>query len=328
MAQIFVTRHLPGPALARLSDQHEVEIWPDRLPPSYEQLTEHVQESDALLSTISDRIDGPLIQGATKLQAIANYAVGYDNVDVDAATQRGIPVGNTPDVLTDATADLAFTLLLAAARRLPEAAATVIDGTWDTWDPGGLLGRSVNGKTLGIIGAGRIGEAVAQRASGFQMEVLFAGRPRSSDDDDGAPKQAQHQQQHGRTHILELLQRSDFISIHCPLTEQTRHLIDTEALRLMKPTAILVNTARGPIVDQRALANALRDGQIAGAALDVTDPEPLPADDPLLAAPNLIVVPHIGSATHEAREQMAELSVDNLLAALNGDPMPNQVNQP
>jgi glyoxylate reductase len=317
VASIFVTRQLPGPALDRLGEQHKVEIWPDRLPPQYEQLKEHVQSTDALLSTISDQIDAALIGQATNLKAIANYAVGYDNVDVDAATRRGIPVGNTPDVLTDATADLAFTLLLAAARRLLEAAATVTDGTWDTWDPTGLLGRSVNGKTLGIIGAGRIGEAVARRASGFDMEVLFAGRPGS---DQG------EQQPHGRTHILELLQRSDFISIHCPLTDQTRHLIDTEALRLMKPTAILVNTARGPIVDQRALAAALRDGQIAGAALDVTDPEPLPADDPLLAAPNLIVAPHIGSATHEAREQMTELSVDNLLAALNGDPMPNQVN--
>jgi glyoxylate reductase len=320
VARIFVTRQLPGPALDQLSEQHELEIWPERLPPSYEQLTQHVYTADALLSTISDRVDAPLIDGATNLKAIANYAVGYDNVDVDAATRRGIPVGNTPDVLTDATADLAFTLLLAAARRLPEAAATVRDGTWDTWDPTGLLGRSVNGKTLGIIGAGRIGQAVARRATGFEMEVLVAGRANHDKGDD--------QQQNGRTHILELLQRSDFISIHCPLTEQTRHLIDSEALRLMKPTAILVNTARGPIVDQAALATALRDGQIAGAALDVTDPEPLPADDPLLKAPNLIVAPHIGSATHEAREQMTQLSVDNLLAALNGDPMPNPVNRP
>jgi glyoxylate reductase len=324
MARIFVTRRLPGPALDQLSEQHEVEIWPDRLPPPNEQLRAHVQDVDGLLSTISDRIDAPLIDSATNLRAIANYAVGYDNVDVDAATRRGIPVGNTPDVLTNATADLAFTLLLAAARRLPEAAAAVTDGTWDTWDPRGLLGRSVYGQTLGIIGAGRIGQAVAQRATGFEMEVLVAGRS-TPDEDDNAHQQTQPD---GRTPILELLQRSDFISIHCPLTEQTRHLIDSEALRLMKPTAILVNTARGPIIDQRALATALRDGQIAGAALDVTDPEPLPADDPLLRAPNLIVAPHIGSATHEAREQMAQLSVDNLLAALNGDPMPHPVNRP
>jgi glyoxylate reductase len=319
MARIFVTRRLPGPALDRLSQQYEVEIWPDRLPPSYEELTQHVHSADGLLSTISDRIDAPLIDQAQNLRAIANYAVGYDNVDVDAATRRGIPVGNTPDVLTDATADLAFTLLLAAARRLLEAAATVTDGTWDTWDPRGLLGRSVHGKTLGIIGAGRIGEAVAKRASGFEMEVLLGARP-------GQQSTAQLHDE-GRTPIPELLQRSDFISIHCPLTEQTRHLIDADALRQMKPTAILVNTARGPIVDQRALATALREGQIAGAALDVTDPEPLPADDPLLQAPNLIVAPHIGSATHEAREQMAQLSVDNLLAALNAEPMPHPVNE-
>ena len=318
MARIFVTRRLPGPALDRLSQEHEVEIWPDRLPPPYEQLTQHVQSADALLSTISDRIDAPLIDGATHLTAIANYAVGYDNVDVDAATRHGIPVGNTPDVLTDATADLAFTLLLASARRLLEAAATVTDGTWDTWDPRGLLGRSVHGATLGIIGAGRIGQAVAKRAAGFEMEVLFAARP-SSDGD-------ALQQPRGRTPMPELLRRSDFISIHCPLSERTRHLIDAVALRQMKPTAILINTARGPIVDQQALATALRDGQIAGAGLDVTDPEPLPADDPLLNAPNLIVAPHIGSATHEARELMAELSVDNLLAALNGNPMPHPVN--
>ncbi|HEX5193614.1 MAG TPA: D-glycerate dehydrogenase [Solirubrobacteraceae bacterium] len=318
MAQIFVTRRLPGPALDRLSARHDVEIWPDRLPPPADALAEHAHNADGLLSTITDRIDAELIAACPNLKAIANYAVGYDNVDIAAATARGIPVGNTPDVLTDATADLAFTLLLAAARRLLEACATVTDGTWDTWDPRGLLGRSVNDKTLGIIGAGRIGRAVAKRASGFDMEVLLSGRP--GEDDAAQPP--------GHTPIPELLRRSDFVSIHCPLTERTRHLIDAEALALMRPTAILVNTARGPIVDQQALARALHERTIGGAALDVTDPEPLPPDDPLLQAPNLIVAPHIGSATHEAREQMAERSVDNLLAALDGQPMPHPVNRP
>ena len=318
MARIFVTRRLPGPALDRLGARHDVDVWPDRLPPEADTLAEHAREVDGLLSTISDRIDAGLIAACPNLKAIANYAVGYDNVDIAAATARGIPVGNTPDVLTDATADIAFTLLLAAARRLLEACATVTDGTWDTWDPRGLLGRAVNGKTLGIIGAGRIGRAVARRASGFDMEVLLSGRAA----DEGAV------QQDGRTPTPELLRRSDFVSVHCPLNEQTRHLIDADALALMRPTAILVNTARGPIVDQQALAQALHEGTIAGAALDVTDPEPLPPDDPLLRAPNLIVAPHIGSATHEAREQMAELSVDNLLAALDGKPMPHQVNRP
>ena len=316
MARIFVTRPLPGPALQRLADTHETEVWPDRLPPSYEQLTEHAQRVDGLLTTLSDRIDGPLMDACPHLHAVANYAVGYDNVDIGAAQAHEIAVGNTPDVLTDATADLAFTLLLAGARRLLEAAATVTDGGWDTWDPRGLLGHSVNRKTLGIIGAGRIGEAVARRAGGFEMEVLRAGRAGSD------PEQARAQ---GRVPIDELLRRSDFISVHCPLTDETRHLIDGDALAQMKPTAILVNTARGPIVDQKALAAALRSGQIAGAALDVTDPEPLAADDPLLRAPNLIVVPHIGSATHEAREQMTELSVQNLLVFFDGHPMPNPV---
>jgi glyoxylate reductase len=318
MARIFVTRRLPGPALDRLSARHDVEIWPDRLPPAADRLAEHAREVDGLLSTISDRIDAQLIAACPNLKAIANYAVGYDNVDVAAASERGIPVGNTPDVLTDATADLAFTLMLAAARRLLEACATVIDGTWDTWDPRGLLGWSVNGKTLGIIGAGRIGRAVARRASGFDMEVLLSARPGENTD-------GQHD---GRTPITELLRRSDFVSVHCPLNDRTRHLIDAEALALMQPTAILINTARGPIVDQRALASALHARTIGGAALDVTDPEPLAPDDPLLRAPNLIVAPHIGSATHEAREQMAELSVDNLLAALDGRAMPHQVNDP
>jgi lactate dehydrogenase-like 2-hydroxyacid dehydrogenase len=194
----------------------------------------------------------------------------------------------------------------------------VVDGTWDTWDPRGLLGRSVNGKTLGIIGAGRIGQAVAKRASGFDMEVLLSARPGENTD-------GQHD---GRTPIAELLRRSDFVSVHCPLNDRTRHLIDAEALALMQPTAILINTARGPIVDPRALASALHERTIGGAALDVTDPEPLAPDDPLLRAPNLIVAPHIGSATHEAREQMAELSVDNLLAAFDGRAMPHQVNRP
>jgi glyoxylate reductase len=318
MSRVFVTRRLPGPALDRLGARHEVEIWSERLPPPRERLLEGARAADGLLSTISDRVDAELMTACPDLKAIANYAVGYDNVDIAAATERGIPVGNTPDVLTDATADLAFTLLLAGARRLLEACATVTDGTWVTWDPRALLGRSVHGKTLGIIGAGRIGRAVARRAAGFDMEVLLSARP---GDDRATP-------QDGRTPIPELLRRSDFVSIHCPLNDQTRHLIDAEALALMAPTAILINTARGPIVDQRALARALHDGSIGGAALDVTDPEPLPVDDPLLQAPNLIVAPHIGSATHEAREQMAELSVDNLLAALDGQPMPHPVNRP
>jgi glyoxylate reductase len=276
------------------------------MPPEPAQLRRRCAEAEGLLCTLTERVDAELIDGSPHLRAIANYAVGYDNIDVPAAAAREIPVGNTPDVLTDATADLAFALLLAAARRLPEAIASLPAGEWVTWEPSAHLGHSVHGATLGIIGRGRIGQAVAQRAEGFAMEVLFSGR-----DDPAA--------------LDDLLQRSDFVSLHCPLTPETRHLIDAAALARMRSTAILVNTARGPIVDQDALRAALTDGVIAGAALDVTDPEPLPADDPLLSAPNLIVAPHIGSATHAAREQMATLAVDNLLAALDGEPMPHPV---
>ena len=306
MARCFVTRELPGPALDRLRARHQVDVWPERLPPPDDELRRRTAPAEGLLSLLTDRIDATLIEGSPRLRAIANYAVGYDNIDIGAATARGIAVGNTPDVLTDATADLTFALLLAAARKLPEAAASVTAGDWLTWDPARHLGYDVHGATLGIIGRGRIGQAVGRRAAGFDMTVLYTGR------DGGTP-------------LDELLARSDYISIHCPLTPATHHLIDAAALRRMRPSAILINTARGPIVDQAALLEALREGRIAGAALDVTDPEPPPAGDPLLSAPNLIVAPHIGSATHTAREQMATLAVDNLLAALDGEPMPHPV---
>jgi glyoxylate reductase len=306
VARCFVTRDLPGPALDRLRERHEVDVWPERLPPSYEELRARTAEAEGLLSLLTDRVDAALIDGSPRLRAIANYAVGYDNIDLDAATARGIPVGNTPDVLTDATADLAFTLLLAAARVLPDALQSVADGDWLTWDPGRYLGHDVFGATLGIIGMGRIGRAMARRAAGFDMTVLHTGS------DGGVP-------------LLTLLARSDFISLHTPLTPDTHHLIDAAALQAMKPTAILINTARGPIVDQTALIEALRQGEIAGAALDVTDPEPPPPGDPVLSAPNLIVAPHIGSATRTAREAMATRAVDNLLAALDGEPMPHPV---
>ena len=284
-------------------------MWPARLPPSYEELVDRAASVAGLLTLLTDRVDAALIQGSPGLRAISNYAVGYDNIDLAAAAARGIPVGNTPDVLTDATADLTWALLLAAARKLPEAVEAVRRGDWLTWEPGEYLGAAVQGATLGIIGMGRIGRAVARRASGFDMEILGSGGS-------GA----------GTEQPLEtLLERSDFVSLHCPLTPETYHLIDDAALSRMRSSAILINTARGPIVDHDALRRALVAGEIAGAALDVTDPEPLPSDDPLLAAPNLIVAPHIGSATRVARERMADLAVDNLLAALDGRPMPHQV---
>jgi glyoxylate reductase len=304
VARCFVTRQLPGGALDRLRAEHEVEVWPERLPPTPEQLEAHAAEAEGLLTMLTDRLDAGVIENLPHLRAISNYAVGYDNIDLAAAAARGIPVGNTPDVLTDATADLAFALLLAAARNLREAASDVREGNWLTWEPARYLGADVFGATLGIIGMGRIGRAVAKRASGFDMTILHANA--------GDP-------------IDELLERSDFVSLHCPLTPETFHLIDADALSRMKSTAILINTARGPIVDQHALRWALEANVIAGAALDVTDPEPMAAEDPLLRAPNLLVVPHIGSATTTTRERMADMAVDNLLAALAGEAMPHQV---
>jgi len=302
--RVLVTRVLPGPALGRLAARHDVDVRLESGPPTPGELAARAADADGLLCLLTDRVDAALLAACPRLRAIANYAVGVDNVDLGAARARGIPVGNTPDVLTESTADLALALMLAAARRLPEGIAAVRDGTWRTWDPEWMLGSDVHGATLGIVGRGRIGAAVARRAAGFGMEVMHSGRP-----GDGVP-------------LDDLLSGADFVSLHCPLTQETRGLIGAAALELMKPTAHLVNTARGPIVDQVALAAALRDGAIAGAALDVTDPEPLPLDDPLLAAPNLVVLPHLGSATEATRAAMAERAVDNLLAALDGEPMP------
>lgn len=297
MARCFVTRALPGDALDRLRAEHEVDVWPGDLPPSREELMAGAKDADGLLCLLTDTIDADLIAACLRLRAISNYAVGSDNIDRDAAAARGIAVSVTPDVLTDTTADLAFALMLAAARRLPEAERAVRTGEWQTWEPAGWLGLDVHGTTLCIVGMGRIGSAVARRAEGFGMDVVAAGRGDS---------------------LTDALAGADFVSIHCPLTKDTRGLIGERELRAMKPSAVLVNTARGAIVDTAALERALAEGWIAGAALDVTDPEPLPPGHRLLAAPNVLVVPHIGSATHRTRERMAELAVENLLSALAG----------
>jgi glyoxylate reductase len=306
MPSVFVTRVLPFPALERLRDAHDVDEWPGELPPAPEELRAHTRDAEGLLTLITDRVDAELLDGSPRLKAIANMGVGTDNIDVEAAKERGIPVGNTPDVLTDATADLAFALLLALARKIVSGAEKVRAGEWRTWEPAADLGADLAGAVLGIVGWGRIGQAVARRADGFGMEIVHSSRS------SGVPPG-------------ELLARADFVSLHTPLTPETRHLIDADALARMKPTALLINTARGGVVDQDALRTALHDGVIAGAALDVTDPEPLPADHPLLDAPNLLVVPHVGSATVRTRARMAEMAVENLLAALDGRPMPHQV---
>jgi glyoxylate reductase len=302
MARCFVTRRLPGDAVDRLAREHDVDVWPDPDPPPRAALLERVAEAQGLLSLLTDPIDAELLDSAPKLKAIANYAVGTDNIDVEAATARGIPVGNTPDVLTETTAELAFALMLAVARRLVEADRYVREGRWGEWSPDLLLGHDLYGATLGIVGYGRIGQAVARRARGFDMTVLH-----------GIP-------------LIDLLEQSDFVSLHAPLTPDTRGMIGDAELARMKPSAILINTARGPLVDTMALERALQTGQIAGAGLDVTDPEPLPADHRLLKATNLVVAPHIGSASHRTREAMADMAVDNLLAALAGERMPHCAN--
>jgi glyoxylate reductase len=307
VARVFVTRRLPGTALDRLAAAHEALVWPERLQPPRADLLARAAESEGLLTMLTDRIDAELFASAPALKAIANYAVGVDNVDVAAATQRGIPVGHTPGVLTETTADLAVALMLGIARRLLDGDATVRRGDWLTWETGRLLGRDLHDSTVGIVGMGRIGRAVAKRAEGFGCRVLHTSSS------SGVP-------------LPELLERSDFVTLHCPLTPETRGLIGDEALRLMKPSAYLVNTSRGPIVDTTALVRALHAGAIAGAALDVTDPEPLPAGHVLASAPNTLLLPHLGSATIATREAMADMAVDNLLAALAGERMPHCAN--
>ncbi|MSW96407.1 MAG: D-glycerate dehydrogenase, partial [Actinobacteria bacterium] len=294
MARILVTRAIPGPALARLAGGgHQVTILPGELPPDRATLLAAVADAEGLLCMLTERVDEELLAAAPQLRAIANYAVGTDNVDLAAAAARGIPVGNTPDVLTDATADLALALLLAVARRIPEAERAVREGTWTTWRADGWLGLELRGAQLAVVGPGRIGRATAQRARAFGMVVEQVGRDAD---------------------LHAALGRADAVSLHVPLSDATRHLIDAAALAAMKPGAILVNTSRGGVVDQAALAAALHSGHLGGAGIDVMTPEPLPPDDPLLAAPNLIAVPHIGSATHAARAQMTRLCVENLLS--------------
>jgi glyoxylate reductase len=303
MARVAVSHTLPFPALDRLAAAYDVVTWSGDQPPTDADLRELCAGAEGLLCMLGDRIDAAFLDAVPSLRAVAVYAVGTDNVDAGAARAHGVAVGNTPGVLTEATADMAWALLLSAARRIPEGEADVREGRWRTWEPAHLLGLELNGATLGVVGAGRIGQAVARRGEGFGMEVITS-RP---------------------VPLEELLERSDVVSLHVPLTDATRHLIDADALARMKPGAILVNTARGGVVDQDAVIAALHSGHLGAAALDVTDPEPLPADHPLLDAPNVVVVPHLGSATQATRAQMAEMSVDNLLAALAGEPMPNPV---
>ena len=277
-------------------------------------LVEHLSRADGILSLLSVSIDEALLSQAPNLRVVSNMAVGVDNVDLAACTRRGIPVGHTPGVLTEATADLSMALILAAARRLPESAADARAGRWSTWNPTGWLGTDLRGAVLGIAGMGKIGQTVAARAYGFGMRLIY---------NDVLPLPG-IEERLGASYVSfdELLEQSDILTIHVPLTEQTRGLLNAHTLRRMKSSAILVNAARGPIVETAALQQALEQGWIAAAALDVTDPEPLPPDHPLYSLPNCLIVPHIGSATHQTRRRMAELACLNLLAAFSGERLP------
>jgi lactate dehydrogenase-like 2-hydroxyacid dehydrogenase len=316
--RVFVTRIIPKKGLDLIQDSCEADIWQDELPPSREALIEHLPGVDGLLCLLTDRIDAEVMDAAGHgLRVISNHAVGFDNVDVAAATLRGIPVGNTPGILTESTADFAFLLMMAAGRRLVEADHYVRAGRWKTWGPSLLLGTDFKGATLGLVGFGRIGRAMARRAAGFDMHVIYYD-PLASDLDAENASRAES--------LDALLEQADFVSLHTPLTAQTYHLIDATALLKMKPNAVLINTSRGPVVDMDALYEALRSRRIFAAALDVTEPEPLPPDHPLFDLDNLIISPHIASASRTTREKMASMAAHNLLAGLRGERLPNCVN--
>lgn len=313
--RVFISRKIPPNGITTASQRCDVEVWPGDGPPSRSQLLQKIAGCDGVLSLLSDRMDAEAMDAAgPNLKVISNFAVGFNNVDVDEANRRGIHVGNTPDVLTDATADVAVALLLAATRRLKEGIDQVRTGQWQTWDPNGFLGGDLKGKTLGIVGMGRIGMETARRLSaGWKMDVIYTSRT-------DKPEADQQLGAH-RVTMDELLAQSDFVSIHTDLNPTTENLFASSAFAKMKSSAVLVNTSRGGLVDQDALVDALRDGQIQAAGLDVTTPEPLSMDHPLVELPNCTIVPHIGSATQQARHDMAEIAAANVVAGAHGEPL-------
>jgi len=318
-AKVYVTRELPSAALDSLAEAAIVRVWPDELPPPPEVLLAEAADVDALLTLLTDRIDDAIMAAAPRLRVISNMAVGYDNIDVEEASRRGILVTNTPGILTKTTADFAFALLLAAARRVVEADRYTRQGRWKTWGPQVLLGQDVYEATLGVVGLGDVGLEVAKRGRGFGMRVLYCDSSRKF----------KEERRYGLAYVEldQLLAESDFVSLHTPLTTETHHLIGERELALMKPTAVLVNTARGAIVDQRALWRFLKERRIAAAAIDVSEQEPIASDDPLLGLDNIIITPHIASASVATRLGMARMAVDNLLTALRGQMPPQCVNR-
>jgi glyoxylate reductase len=318
--KVYVTRELPERGMKIIRERFEAEVWPEYGPPPKEEIIRRARNVDALVTLLSDKIDAEVFDAAPKLKIVAQMAVGFDNIDIAEATKRGIYVTNTPGVLTETTADFAWALLMAIARRVVEADRYVRSGQWKvSWHPSMLLGRDVYGATLGIVGAGRIGTAVARRAKGFNMKILYY---------DVVPMPPEIEKELGakRVDLDTLLRESDFVSIHVPLMKETYHLINEEKLRLMKKTAYLINNSRGPVIDEKALYKALKEGWIAGAALDVFEQEPTPVDNPLLKLDNVVVAPHISSASYETRSRMAEMVAENLVAFFEGKTPPNLVN--
>ena len=317
--EIYITRELPERGLNIIKKHFDAEVWPEYAPPPKKTIMEKAKNVDALVSLLSDKIDAEVFNASPKLKIVSQLAVGFDNIDIPEATKRGIYVTNTPEVLTDTTADFAWSLLMAVARRIVEADKYVHTGQWKVgWHPAMLTGRDIHNTTIGIVGAGRIGYAMAKRAKGFDMNILFYDvipRP-EMEKDFGAEK----------TDLDTLLKESDFVSLHVPLMKETHHLINAEKLKLMKKTAYLINNARGPVVDEKALYEALKNGQIAGAGLDVFEQEPTPLDNPLLKLDNVVVAPHISSASLETRAKMSEIVADNLVSFFQGKKPPNLVN--
>ena len=321
MSSVFVTRPVPGNAVERLRERgHSVTVWPGELAPPPQALAAALIESDAALTMVVDRISPAMLEAAPRLRIVANMAVGYDNIDPMRTAKLGVWVTNTPGVLAETTADFAWALLMAAARNVVASDRDTRAGGWKTWSPTAFLGTDVHAATLGIVGLGEIGQAVARRAAGFRMRVLYASRSRKPDLEAELGCEC--------VSLNDVLRESDFVSLHTPLNAETRGLIGKRELALMKPSAILVNTSRGQVVDQDALVDALRDRTIAGAALDVTDPEPLPPSHALFSFSNVIVTPHIASASLATRARMASMAADNILAVLEGREPPHAVNRP
>lgn len=317
--RIYVTRQLPERGLKIIKKYFDTEVWPEYAPPPKKTIIEMAKNVDALATLLSDKIDAEVFDAAPKLKIVAQLAVGFDNINVQEATKRGIYVTNTPEVLTDTTADFAWALLMAVARRVVEADRYVRKGQWKvSWHPDMMAGRDVHGAIIGIVGAGRIGYAMAKRAKGFDMKILFYDViPRPEMERDFAAR---------RMDLDVLLKEADFVSIHVPLMKETHHLMNEQKLRVMKKTAYLINNSRGPVVDEKALYKALKEGWIAGAGLDVFEQEPIPMDSPLLKLDNVVVAPHISSASLETRSKMAEMVADNLVSFFEGKKPPNLVN--